>query len=131
MGDTAWLARLNQRHVLRHADAVPEPFRDFVDPATYARSVQYTLAKSRLNRVELTYDSVVLLVLLFSGILPRAYDWFRGTLGSSVWANASFLFAMGFALALMSWPFEGTRNFTSSKDSASIPRPDGCGGRTA
>jgi STE24 endopeptidase len=106
-----WLAQLNQRHVLRHADAVPEPFRDFVDPTTYARSVQYTLAKSRLNRVELTYDLVVLLVLLFSGILPRAFGWFSGTFGDSVWFMAAFLFGAGFTVALMSWPFEWYAQF--------------------
>ena len=44
-----WLGRLNRRHVLAHAGAVPEAFKGVVDEATYAKSVQYTLAKGRLE----------------------------------------------------------------------------------
>lgn len=101
-----WLAWLNERHVLRHANAVPEPFRHAVDPATYARSVQYTLAKGRLNRLEQTCGTMVLLTLLFSGLLPWAFDGFRESFGSSVWALAAFLFGVGLALAVTDWPFD-------------------------
>ena len=47
-----WLERLNLHHVRAHAGAVPEAFKGVVDEATYARSVQYTLAKGRLDRIE-------------------------------------------------------------------------------
>src|SRR5262245_6553158 len=67
------LQQLNRRHVLAHARAVPEAFRDSIDEATYAKSVQYTLAKSRLSQFEDAYSICVLIALLFSGILPRAY----------------------------------------------------------
>jgi len=40
-----WLDHLNRRYVLQHAGSVPEPFKDFVDEATYSKSIQYTLAK--------------------------------------------------------------------------------------
>ena len=56
-----WLERLNRRHVLAHAGAVPEAFKGVVDEATYAKSVQYTLAKGRLDQVEVTWNSAVLL----------------------------------------------------------------------
>ena len=44
-----WLGELNRRHVCAHADAVPAAFKATMDETTYARSVQYTLAKSRLG----------------------------------------------------------------------------------
>jgi STE24 endopeptidase len=50
-----WLARLNQKNVQAHAGAVPEAFKGIIDDATYAKSVQYTLAKSRLGQLEMTY----------------------------------------------------------------------------
>ena len=65
-----WLDWLNRRQVLAHADAMPEAFRSFIDEPTYAKSVQYTLAKLRLNNVQTTCDTVVLLAALLSGVLP-------------------------------------------------------------
>ena len=52
-----WLEQLNRRHVLAHAGAVPEAFKGVVDEATYAKSVQYTLAKGRLDQIEATWSS--------------------------------------------------------------------------
>src|SRR5215208_98479 len=78
-----WLVRLNQRHVLQHADRVPEAFESIIDSATYGKTVQYTLAKSRLHQFEITWSGIILLLVLFSGILPRGYEWFVERLGSS------------------------------------------------
>ena len=101
-----WLTRLNRRHVLAHAGAVPEAFKDIIDEPTYARSVQYTLAKSRLSQFEDTYDTGILLLVLFSGVLPRTFGAFTGWLGNSAWAMAAFLFAVGVALTLPGLPVE-------------------------
>lgn len=86
-----WLDHLNKRNVLVHADAVPEAFKNSIDDATYAKSVQYTLAKSRFGQVEMTYDLVVLAAVLFSGLLPWTFRLFTGWLGVSAWAMAVFL----------------------------------------
>ena len=59
-GMQLWLSRLNQRHARAHAGAVPEAYAHLIDPDTYAKSVTYTLAKSRLGQVELTFDALVL-----------------------------------------------------------------------
>jgi len=106
-----WLARLNRRHVLAHAGAVPEAFKDIVDLGTYAKSVEYTLAKNRFGRIEDTYNSGVLLVVLFSGVLPRAFHFFAGWLGASAWAMAAFLFIIGVAMALTGLPFDWYAQF--------------------
>ena len=106
-----WLDRLNRRHVLAHAGAVPDAFKDSVDAPTYAKSVQYTLAKGRFGQVEMTYDLLVLCVILFSGILPWSFRLFTGWLGASAWAMAAFLFAVGVALSLPGLPFEWYSQF--------------------
>ncbi|MHB8519215.1 MAG: M48 family metallopeptidase [Limisphaerales bacterium] len=93
------LERLNQRYVKARAGAAPETFKDVMDPATYARSVAYTLAKSRLSQVADTYDLVVLALVLFSGVLPWGYAQFSRWCGGSVWAAAGFLFITGLALS--------------------------------
>ncbi len=111
-----WLAqlgleRLNQRELLAHADAVPGSFRDWVDPATYARSVQYTLARGRLSQVEATCDAAVLSFALFGGVLPWALDRFEGAFGSSAWATAGFIFLCGVALSAPGLPLNWYEQF--------------------
>jgi len=106
-----WLDRLNQRNVLAHAGAVPDAFKDSVDAATYEKSIQYTLAKSRFGQIEMTYDLIILMAVLFSGWLPWMLVMFTGWLGTSAWAMAAFLFAVGLLLALPGVPFEWYAQF--------------------
>lgn len=106
-----WLRRLNRRHVLAHAKGVPEAFKGTIDEATYAKSIQYTLAKSRLSEWEDSYDLVILLGVLFSGVLPWAFYAFTGLLGGAGWSRAAFLFAAGVALSLPGLPLEWYAQF--------------------
>jgi STE24 endopeptidase len=106
-----WLERLNQRHVRAHAGAVPEPFRDTMDATTYARSVEYTLARSRLSRAEMTCDAAVLLAVLFSGVLPWGLGLLEAWLGTSAWAMAAFVFTAGVVLTLPGLPFAWHEQF--------------------
>jgi len=101
-----WLANLNRRYVVAHSGAVPEAFRDIVDEPTYQKSVAYTLAKARFGNIEETYGAGVLLIILFSGVLPIALHFSQSHLGTSAWALAMFLFAVGFAMSLPGLPFD-------------------------
>ena len=100
-----WLSRLNQRYVRAHANEVPPAFREMVDEPTYRSSVDYTLAKSRFGEVVKLFDTALLIILLFSGVLPWAFGKLVAAFGSSVWAMAGFLFATGVALSIASLPF--------------------------
>lgn len=106
-----WLSLLNRRHVLCHAHAVPAAFKDTVDEATYAKSVQYTLARGGFGRFADTYGTVLLWLVLFSGVLPWAFDFFRAQLGNSAWAMAAFLFIVGVGLGLPGVPLEWFAQF--------------------
>src|SRR5213080_579511 len=100
-----WLSRLNQRHVRAHANEVPPTFRGIIDEATYRRSVDYTLAKSRFGDIVTFVDAVVLIAVLFSGVLPWAFGRFSARFGASVWAIAGFLFVTSIALSILALPF--------------------------
>jgi STE24 endopeptidase len=102
----AWLGQLNRRHVLVHAGALPEAFKGVMDEATYAKSVRYTLAKGRMDQIEGTWSSVVLLAVLFGGALPWGFEAFTQGLGSSAWAMAAFLLVTSVALSLPGLPLE-------------------------
>src|SRR5206468_8986623 len=73
--------------------------------ATYRRSVDYTLAKSRFANITGVFDVGVLIALLFNGILPWAFGRFTASFGSSIWAMAGFLFFIGIALSMLALPF--------------------------
>jgi STE24 endopeptidase len=106
-----WLSRLNQRHVLAHANEIPPAFRGVIDEPTYKKSVEYTLAKVRFGNVEDTFSTAVLLIFLFSGFLPWAFHQFSDGLGQLAWVMAAYLFAVGFAMSLPSLPFDWRAQF--------------------
>ena len=106
-----WLSRLNQRHVRAHSAEVPPAFRGVIDEATYRRSVDYTLAKGRFGNIADAFDLIVLIIVLFSGVLPWAFDAFSTRFGMTVWAMAVFLFGMGVVLAIPGLPFEWYAQF--------------------
>jgi STE24 endopeptidase len=99
-----WLERLNLNHVRAHAGAVPDAFKGVVDEATYRKSVEYTLAKGKFDQIETTYQVVILLLILLGGVLPWAFNLFTDWLGTSAWAMAVFLFAIGLTLSLPGLP---------------------------
>jgi STE24 endopeptidase len=106
-----WLSGLNRRWVQAHAGAVPEAFRAILDEATYARSIEYTLARSRFGRLDDTYQVAVLLLILFSGLLPWGHALFLAQYGASTWSQAAFLFSVGIVLALPGLPMEWYEQF--------------------
>ena len=107
----SFLSRLNRRHVLAHADKVPDAFRGLIDDEAYAKSVQYTLAKNHFSQFADIYHTAILLLVLFSGVLPWAHKIFHSQLGESAWAMAAFLFAVGALLALPGLPLDWHEQF--------------------
>src|SRR5262249_28809413 len=100
-----WLSRLNERHLRAHANEVPPAFRGIIDEATYCRSVDYTLAKCRFADITGVFDTAVVIVVLFSGVLPWALGRSVARFGASIWTMAGFLFVTGMALSILALPF--------------------------
>jgi STE24 endopeptidase len=105
------LDRLNRRHVLAHALAVPPPLVGIINDTAYAQSVQYTLARNRLHSVELIFDAVVLLICLFSGVLPWLLECITQSLGPAPWSLAVFLLVAGIGVSLTGLPFSWYTQF--------------------
>lgn len=95
------LEALNRSEVRRHAALPPPALSAVMDAATYAKSLEYTLAKSRLNSVEAAYSAGVLLALLFSGVLPWLWARFDRLGPGAAWSGALFMVA---AMLLFSVP---------------------------
>lgn len=100
-----WLEKLNQQHARAHASQIPADFSGIVDEQTYAKSVSYTLARSRFHCISLVWDTLWLCVALFSGFLPWSYSLFT-SMGGSAWIAGAFLVAVGMVLSLPGMPLE-------------------------
>jgi len=105
------LSLLNRRHVRAHAKRPPEALRDIMDEATYRRSVDYTLAKSRFGQVEELVDLAVTTWVLGSGLLPWSHGLWAGTVGSGAWAQAGWLLVVSFATSLPGMPLDWWSQF--------------------
>ncbi len=56
-----WLATRQVRHVARHRDAVPAAFATTVSLPAHQRAADYTLAKARIDLIDLALDALLLL----------------------------------------------------------------------
>lgn len=98
------LANLNRQHIRRHANRPPDAHAGVMDGPTYARSVDYALARNALQQVAATWEALTVAGLLTSGILPWGHARIAQWAGSSPWAGAASLFLAGLTLAAARWP---------------------------
>ncbi|MFI5356553.1 MAG: M48 family metallopeptidase [Opitutales bacterium] len=101
------LSALNQAEVRRQAGHVPPAVAAIMDDATYAKAVDYTLTQSRFGQLTETYDSLVLALVVFGGVLP----WFYPQVVAwgapdAVWTRAVYLLLVGVLLSLPGLPFD-------------------------
>ena len=100
------LGALNRMEARRNATRCPDELAGVMDAATYARSVQYTVAKTRLTSVAAAYDAAVLLALLYSGALPWLWAKFNVLAPGAAWTGALFIVCTMILLGLFSLPLE-------------------------
>ncbi len=105
------LSNLNKRHVQAHADRIPREFEGIMDPPTYARSVEYTLAKARFGSFEDSVSTAILIAVLCLGFLPWSQSIWTQSFGSGAWAGAGWLSAVGLILSLPDLPFSWWSQF--------------------
>jgi STE24 endopeptidase len=105
------LAALNRAEVRRHTSA-PPAVAAVMDAETYAKSVAYTLEKSRFGVITEIFDILVLALVIFGGVLPllfvRVATW--GAPGAS-WDDAAFILIAMILLSIPSLPFDWWSTF--------------------
>ena len=106
-----FLDRLNAVYVRERAGKMPPVFQGMIDEEIYARSVDYTLAKNRLDQFSNPCGLIILLSALFSGFLPWSYDVFLDFSGESAWAKAAWIIGIIFLFSAKEWPWEWYRQF--------------------
>ena len=100
-----WLAQRQIRHVAAHRASVPDVFADRIALEEHRKAADYTLAKTRQGRLELVYDSALLLGWTLGGGLQwldsvwRQVGWDNITTGVAVLVSAFMI------MALLEMPF--------------------------
>lgn len=85
----AWLAWRHVRHVRMNRDAVPAAFAERISLAAHRKAADYTIARTRLQTVEILIAAIVLLALTFGGGL----QWLSRT-WSMVFPSGGYLHGM-------------------------------------
>ena len=110
------LAQLVLEHVNRdecrlHGGVLPGAYAGIMDETTFSRAAEYTLAKSRFASFELCYDVAILLLTLFSGLLPWLWALINGLAPGAAWSGALFLVGTGLLLGLPALPLDWWTHF--------------------
>ena len=101
LGAQLALEAVNRTEARRNAARRPPALAGVMDEPTYAKSIDYTLAKSRFASFEEIYDGAVLLVVLFSGLLPWLWAKCNALAPGAAWSGAVFLIG---TMIVLSWP---------------------------
>jgi STE24 endopeptidase len=105
------LEAVNRSETRLHSGVLPGAFTGIMDEGTFTRAADYTLAKSRLASVEQVYETAVLAVVLFSGVLPALWSRCNALAPGAAWSGALFLAGMGVLLSLPGLPLEWWAQF--------------------
>lgn len=100
------LAELNRREVRRHAAQAPAAVAAILTPEDYTKSVAYTQAKLRFGMITEVFDTALLALFVFCGVLPWLGAKFVSLAPAGVWDEALFLLAAGILLSIPSLPFD-------------------------
>ncbi|TAN37657.1 MAG: M48 family peptidase [Nitrospirae bacterium] len=74
-GFSYWLELLNLRHMKTHGHEIPQGFEEYTDATSMKRTMAYTAEKTALDLAESAWDSILLLIILYGGLLDRYSAW--------------------------------------------------------
>ncbi len=114
LGKLAWesvLVVLNMAEVRRHRKAPPAALRAVMDDQTYAKSVDYTLAKGKFGLFSDICGILILTAALFSGVLPWLYGVLESVMETSVWRESFFVILVFILLTIPGLPLEHHAQF--------------------
>jgi STE24 endopeptidase len=100
-----WLATRQIRHVAQHRATVPSAFAQSITLVAHQKAADYTLAKSRLGILELTFGAVILLGWTLLGGLDTVNQYLLAWLGSGLTQQLSLLLSFVVIGSLIDLPF--------------------------
>jgi STE24 endopeptidase len=111
-GMQLWLARRQIEHVRRHRHAVPDMFVEAVPLQSHEKAADYTIAKARLDVVEIVVGAFTLLVLTLGGLINWLSSAWQQVFGPQTLAHGVALCAsVAICIAAVNLPLSIYRTF--------------------
>ncbi|RQD66712.1 MAG: M48 family peptidase [Desulfonatronovibrio sp. MSAO_Bac4] len=103
----SFLSWINIREVRRREHKPPMSISRVMDEKTYKKSVQYTLAKEKLGIFSGFYETLILLMVVFSGFLPWLYSYFSiSGIDFQIFRESLFIISAMIIISLPGIPLE-------------------------
>ena len=105
----AWasvLSLLNISHVQRCGQSPPGRIPQVMDMETYRKSINYTLAREKFGLFGGCYETIILLLVLFSGFLPWMYEMLGAGGDSSLFREGMYIILAMYIISLPDLPLE-------------------------
>ncbi|MCA3107141.1 MAG: M48 family metallopeptidase [Rhodocyclaceae bacterium] len=106
-----WLALRHMQHVRAHRDQVPAAFAAEIPASSHRTAADYTVAKGRLDLVEIPLDALVVLLLTFGGGLAWLDGLLRPQLGDGLLHGVALIGAVVVLTSAVSLPASAYRTF--------------------
>ncbi len=106
-----WLAQRHIKHVAERRERVPPAFEGQVPLEAHHKAADYTVARTRLSRVEDIYSAVLLLAWTLGGGLDLLDRLWRGVAASELITGTLFLLSVVLITGLLDLPFSLYRTF--------------------
>ncbi|MCA3150771.1 MAG: M48 family peptidase, partial [Rhodocyclaceae bacterium] len=106
-----WLALRHMQHVRAHRDHVPAAFAAEIPASSHRTAADYTVAKGRLDLVEIPLDALVVLLLTFGGGLAWLDGLLRPQLGDGLLHGVALIGAVVVLTSAVSLPASAYRTF--------------------
>ena len=78
--------------------------QEIMDEATLNKTINYSVAKGRFSMFKIVYSSLVLLLVVSTGVIPFFYDQVSGVFESKILINAFFIVVFMTLLSFVSLP---------------------------
>jgi len=99
-----WLANRQIAAVTRHRTQVPEPFVHTVSRAEHGKAADYSVARTRLGRIDTVTDAIVLLALTVGGGISAIDRLWKTLALGEPWHGALVIFSVLLIVALIGLP---------------------------
>ena len=106
-----WLARRHVNYVSAHRASVPAAFSPEVALDAHQKAADYTVAKSRFSMAGIVFNTAVLLILTFGGVLQGLYDLTGSFLINELGRGLLFFAFLALLMSLIDVPFDLYRTF--------------------
>lgn len=106
-----WLATRQARHIAQHRDAVPAAFAATVPLEAHQKAADYTLAKARVDMLEMAWAAAILLGWTLLGGLDLLNQALLSVMAPGLWHQLALLAGFAVVSGLLDLPFSLYRTF--------------------